>query len=61
MSRKYNKKITHLYMKVTDDKYEFPVAIADTAKELAAICGANKNTISSSISKKIGRYRKVKL
>lgn len=34
-------------MKVTNDKYQFPVAIADTAKELADICGVSKNTIYS--------------
>ena len=36
-------------MKVTDDAYEFPVAMADTARELARIVGVSPFTISSSI------------
>ena len=36
-------------MKVTDDAYEFPVAMADTARELARIVGVSPCTISSSI------------
>ena len=34
-----------LYMKVTDDKYEFPVAIADNAKELAQMVGVKPQTV----------------
>lgn len=34
-------------MKVTRDKYEFPIVIADTAKQLAKICGVTTNSIYS--------------
>lgn len=39
-----------VWMKVTHDKYELPVAVADTAEELAKICGTTKNCICSSMS-----------
>lgn len=34
-------------MKVTRDKYEFPIVIADTVKQLAEICGVTTNSIYS--------------
>ena len=40
----------YLWMKVTSDEYELPVAVADTAKELAKIVGTTENTINSRIS-----------
>lgn len=40
-----------LYMAVTQDKYEFPIAIADTQQKLAMMLGIEKNTIASSLSK----------
>lgn len=46
------------YMKVTNDKYRLPVAVADSAGELARIVGATKNTVLSSISH---GYEKVEL
>ena len=49
------------YMKVTNDKYRFPVAVADSAGELARIVGATKNTDLSSISHGTGTYEKVEL
>lgn len=55
-----------VYMEITKDKYELPIAVADTAGELAKICGTTKNAILSSISKSnIGfikpRYIRVKI
>lgn len=47
-----------VYMEVTKDKYELPVAIADTISELSQITGASNNTISSTISH--GKYNKDK-
>ena len=38
-----------VWMKVTHDEYELPVAIADSCKELAKIVGKTSNTVSSSI------------
>ena len=34
-----------LYLEVTADKYELPLIVADSVKELAAKCGSNPNTI----------------
>lgn len=47
---KYKRKQKYLYLMVTKDEYEFPVAIADTPKELAAMTGFSANTIRSSIT-----------
>lgn len=46
-----------IWMEVTQDKYELPVAIADTAKELAEIVGTTTNNIVSQCS----HYRKGRL
>ncbi len=47
-----------LYVKTTLDKYEFPIAVADSAAELAKMLGKSPNTVHSSFSKKIkGWYR----
>lgn len=40
-----------VYMKVTKDKYELPVAVADTADALAKICGVSVSTVRSSITR----------
>ena len=37
-------------MVVTDDKYELPLYVAETAEELSRITGVNVNTIRSSVS-----------
>jgi len=37
-------------MKITNDKYEFPVAVADSLAELARILNIPKNNISSAMS-----------
>lgn len=39
-----------VWMEVTQDKYELPVAVADTARELGKIRGVSKNCIISTIS-----------
>lgn len=36
-----------LYIAVSRDKYELPEAVADTIQELAQMCGATANSISS--------------
>ena len=54
-----------IYICVSHDEYELPEAIADTAQELADICGTTKAVVQSCISKyehgktKWTRYRKV--
>lgn len=39
-----------LWMKVTPDRYELPVAVGDTAEQLARLVGCTKNNIYSAIS-----------
>lgn len=41
---------SYIWMEVTRDKYSLPVAVADTATELARICGVKKDTIHAAIS-----------
>ena len=54
-----------IWMKVTQDIYELPLMIADSAQELADMCGVGVNAIYSGVSKnktgkmKHGSYRKV--
>ena len=54
-----------MYMAVTTDKYELPLCVADTARELAEHFGVSENTVYSSISKGLpGRrngYRFIKV
>ena len=38
-----------LFLMVTDDEYELPLAVADSAAELARITGKRENTIYSAI------------
>ena len=39
-----------VYMKVTKDEYELPLAIADSLKELSLLTGTKISVIKSSIS-----------
>lgn len=48
-----------VYMKVTGDKYELPIAIADSPKELAEMVGVKANSISSQITRAEKGYLKV--
>ena len=56
-----------IYLKVTQDKYELPLFVAEGAKELAEYEGVKVNTIYSSISHyergdtKSTPYRRVRL
>lgn len=40
-----------LYLEVTSDKYEFPIHICDSVKELCAVTGATETNIRSCLSK----------
>lgn len=58
--------MAYIWIKTTNDDYEFIVAMADTAEKLAKECGTSVNTIYSAMShakKKGGRsiYKKVVL
>lgn len=56
-----------LWMEVTKDKYELPVAVADTQGELAEMRGTTKDRIKSCYSKykleitKECKYRRVEV
>ena len=39
-----------LYLAVTPDKYELPVAVSETPSGLAEMCGTTKGTVLSVIS-----------
>lgn len=49
----------YVYMKCTNDKYELPVAIADSPSELARLTGTTKNRVCSAIWHKQKTYVKV--
>ncbi|MBQ7067155.1 MAG: hypothetical protein IJN92_10090 [Lachnospiraceae bacterium] len=50
-----------VYMEVTQDEYELPVAVADTVEELAKMRGTTIGSILSTISKyKCGKRKKIK-
>lgn len=42
--------IKRLFLKVTKDKYELPLVVADSARELAGILGISQDRIYSAIS-----------
>lgn len=46
-----------VWMRITRDKYELPLAIADSAEELAEICNVKRETVASMVSS----YEKGKL
>lgn len=51
MSKKYHTKRKYrLWMKVTNDIYEFPLVVACSQGELAKMLGCTPNNIASSIS-----------
>lgn len=41
-----------LYLRTTVDEYELPIAVAESAKELAGILGTTPGSVMSSISHK---------
>ena len=52
------RKIMKLYLKVTKDKYELPLAVADSPRELAKMIGVSPDTIFSALSHvKAGQVR----
>lgn len=42
----------NMWMAITTDKYELPIAIGDTLKELAANLGVTENALCSNRSRK---------
>ena len=53
--------VDFVYIKVTKDKYEYPLEMADSVSELARITGEHVTTIYHNISRKNGKYKKVDL
>lgn len=43
-------KTKRLWLKVTDDEYELPVAVADTAVALATMVGVSAGTVAGCVS-----------
>lgn len=50
-----------IYMKCTNDKYELPVAVADSPKELAQLLHIKRNLVNSAISHKHKTFVKVEV
>lgn len=55
----------YLWLKVTYDKYEFPLYVADSVTELARVCGKTEGAIRSAVCHAEKRnsksmYRRVK-
>lgn len=52
----------YIYICHTLDKFELPIAVADSPSELAEICGTTAGCVSSSISHELldGKQRKYK-
>lgn len=44
------KQMRLVYMEVTKDKYELPLAVSDSIRELARMRGVNASTISHAIN-----------
>lgn len=51
----------YVYMATTKDKYELPIAVADSPKELATILGLKANTVSVYLSLHKKGFYKVKI
>lgn len=49
----------YLYIKVSRDKYELPLAVGASVKELAELTGCKRRTITSMISHKQRGYVKI--
>lgn len=42
----------YLWMAVTADEYELPIAVADTARELGEMIGSTKHNVETFVSKR---------
>ena len=54
------KRVKYLYVAYTDDEYELPIAVADTATELAQMVGITRDSLYSMMTRKQGHYYKIK-
>lgn len=46
-----------LYMRTTMDEYELPVAVAESARELARMIGTSPDVVYSCVNKRRGWYK----
>ena len=53
--------MAHVYIRVTRDKYRLPVAIADSAEELARIVKGDARAIYRSVKNEKGIYERVEI
>ena len=54
----------YVYMKITRDEYELPVAVADSAAELSRILGLSVNTVRNAIGnarRRIGQSQYIRV
>ena len=57
--RKYKTNPNYVWMRISDDYYELPTAVANSAVELARMCNTTDSNIRSCVAKKSKRYIKV--
>lgn len=50
----------NLYVACTHDEYELPIAVADTAAELARMVGITRDSLYTMLTRKEGHYYKIK-
>lgn len=50
-----------LYLKVTTDRYQLPVAVADNAKALSKMTGVTLASLYSMLSRNEGGFMKIKI
>lgn len=50
-----------LYMKCTTDRYELPIAVADSGQELAKMLNMSVNSVWTCISKHRSGYHKIEV
>ena len=53
--------MAHVYMQVTRDKYRLPLAVADTAEELAKMLKHHPSVIYKSVKCENGIYERVEI
>lgn len=49
----------YLYIKHTNDKYELPILVTDSVKEMSEKTGRTRSSISTMVSRRIHGYTKV--
>lgn len=61
MLERYMIKKPSVIIKVTNDKYQLPVEMADSVDEMVRLCGAKRSTIYKSLKRKNGQFVRVYL